>query len=410
VQYFRNRARQAAKAVIVGGALLVATAGVAQASNHLDTPTTIGNPQANIGDLFAWTSPNGRQLNLVMDIVGRSFSDRLQYVFHIDSGKQFGQTTATTTIVCRFPAANIAECRVGDVDVARGDATNPAGLAGRRHRFQVFAGLRDDPFFNNVKGSRDAYNVAIAALKNGAVTDAAGCPKFDEATSHAILDHWRHTSGGPATNLLAKWTTSAIVISIDLDAVNKGGDQLAVWGATATSEKQLDRAGRPMMKNSLLGLFSADDVADGLKEKYNLATPATSSEFIPEIQRALGIYDGFDGKCGNGLMANDSDDIDVRYGPLAIVLADDRLWVNSASTTCTQLFAVELANLAGRRDLRQDCGGRTPNYSAANIYRSLLVAGTTSGIDDGLTRDERKHSDSVFPFLAAPDPGPAANP
>jgi hypothetical protein len=395
---------------MAAGALLMASASVARASNHLDTPTMIANPQANIGDLFAWTSPNGRQLNLVMDIVGRSFSDRLQYVFHIDSGKQFGKTTATTTIVCRFPAATTAECRAGEADMARGDATNPAGLEGRRHRFQVFAGLRDDPFFNNVKGSRDAYNVAIAALKHGAVMDPAGCPKFDPPTSQAILDRLRHTNGGPATNLLAKWTTSAIVISIDLDVVNKGGAMLAVWGATATSEKQLDRAGRPMMKNSLLGLFAPDDVADGLKEKYNLATPATSSSFIPEIQRALGIYDGFDGKCGNGLMANSSDDIDVRYGPLAIVLADDRLWVNSTSTTCTQLFAVELANLTGRGDLRRDCGGRTPNYSAANVYRSLLVAGTTSGIDDGLDHDERKHSNSVFPFLAAPDPGPAANP
>src|ERR1700692_2573234 len=99
-----------------------------RASDHLDTPTVIANPQADIGDVYAWTSANGRQLNLIMDIVGRTFSDKLQYVFHIDSGRKFGKTTATTSIVCRFPAPNIVECRAADVDDASGDASGPAGL------------------------------------------------------------------------------------------------------------------------------------------------------------------------------------------------------------------------------------------------------------------------------------------
>ena len=72
------------------------------ASDHLDTPTVIADPAADIGDIFAWTSSDGKSLSLVMDIVAHQFSDRLQYVFHIDSGKSFGKTTATTLIVCRF--------------------------------------------------------------------------------------------------------------------------------------------------------------------------------------------------------------------------------------------------------------------------------------------------------------------
>jgi hypothetical protein len=77
--------------------------------------------------------------------------------------------------------------------------------------------------------------------------------------------------------------------------------------------------------------------------------------------------------------------------------------VNSASTVCTQLFAVELANLAGQSSLKNDCGGRTPNYDAVNAYRSLLVDGTTASVDDGVHHDDREHSATVFPFLAAPD-------
>jgi hypothetical protein len=76
---------------------------------------------------------------------------------------------------------------------------------------------------------------------------------------------------------------------------------------------------------------------------------------------------------------------------------------------CTQLFAVELANVAGQSNLKRDCGGRAPNYNAVNVYRSLLADGTIGSIDDGVTHDEREHSASEFPFLAAPDTTSAAN-
>lgn len=387
---------------LVAGTISVGGAGASHASDHLDTPTVIADPRADIGDIYAWTSPDGRRLNLVMTIVGRTFSDKLQYVFHVDSGKRFGRTTATTSIVCRFPAANAVECRAGDADGARGDASSLVGLQGRNHRFRVFAGLRGDPFFNNVRGTRAAYQTATAALKNGTV-DAAGCPKFDRATSQAILDQWRHTDGGPPANFLAGWTASSIVISVDLDVVTKGGKMLAVWGTTSAPHRQLDRAGRPLTGNALLGTIAPDEESDRLKEQYNAATPATSAQFIPEIQKGLALYDGFDGVCGNQLLANREAPPSMRYRQLATLLADDRLWVNSASTVCTQLFAVELANLAGRSALKGDCGGRTPDYDAANVYRSLLVDGTTVSVDDGVHHGEREHSATVFPFLAAPD-------
>jgi hypothetical protein len=77
--------------------------------------------------------------------------------------------------------------------------------------------------------------------------------------------------------------------------------------------------------------------------------------------------------------------------------------VNSTSTVCTQLMAVELTALAGHKSLANDCGGRSPNYKAANIWRSLLVDGTNVSVDDGVEHDDHEHSATVFPFLAAPD-------
>src|SRR5215469_2233522 len=123
-------------AVILAGVLVVTAFCTAFASDHLDTPTVIADPAADIGDIFAWTAADGRHLNLVMDIVAHQFSDRLQYVFHVDSGSRFGQTTATTLIVCRFDVARTVECWAGDADYVRGAASATTGLEGRNRRFR----------------------------------------------------------------------------------------------------------------------------------------------------------------------------------------------------------------------------------------------------------------------------------
>ncbi|WP_161827517.1 DUF4331 family protein [Steroidobacter agaridevorans] len=355
------------------------------AADHLDTASVIADPRADIGDLYAWTSYDGRQLNLAMTIVGHTFSDQLEYVFHIDSGKRFGETTATTDIVCRIANASNVLCKVGDAAVAR-----------------VFAGLRDDPFYNNVKGTREAYAVAADAMMGSAKSDAAGCPVFSEATSRSILETWRHTGGGPAKNFLAGWTPASLVVSVDLNAVNRGGTMLGVWATTGQGNKQIDRMGRPLTGNALLGSFADEAASDRLKERYNSATPATGAEFIPEMERTLGIYDGFDGTCGNQLLADPKAASPARYRALATVLADDRLWINSESSICGEFFSVEFAALGGDDSKVIYCGGRTPNDDAIDVYRSVLSMGQATGIDDGVDRDDREHSISDFPFLAAP--------
>ncbi|HEY6925567.1 MAG TPA: hypothetical protein VI653_18960 [Steroidobacteraceae bacterium] len=400
-----TRARQLA-AWILGSSLGAGNISPARASDHLDTPSVIANPQADIGDLYAWTSYTGRQLNLIMTLVGHSFSDRIQYTFHIDSGNHFGKTASTTLITCHFPAPTRAKCDVGAADSATGDASRPQGLWGRQHRFRVFAGTRDDPFFNNVKGTRAAYQVAASALRDGTAVDEAGCPGFDRATSRAILDQWRHTDGGPGSNFLAGWTSSAIVVSVDLPLVTRGGKLLAVWATTSAGSKQIDRAARPLTGNALLGTLASEETSNRLKEDYNAATPAASGRFVPEIEKALALYDAFDGKCGNQLLTASPVTASKaeRYRALAELLADDRLWVNSESTLCLQLFAVELAKVAGQPDRLIDCGGRTPLYNASNVYRSLLVDGSTTSVDDGVEHDDKRHSETEFPFLAAPEP------
>ncbi len=385
---------------------------LAKASDHLDTPAVINDAAADIGDLYAWMSPDGRRVNLVMTIVGKKFSDRLQYVFHVDSGKQFGKTKATTTIVCQFTAQNIAECWAGNADYAKGIADNPQGLTSQNKKFQVFAGLRDDPFFNNVRGTRAALNVAFAALKNGTQKDFAGCPNFDAAISEEIFDKWKHTEGGEAKNLLAGWKTGAIVVSIELDTVSKGGKQLAVWAGTHAlpNAKQngnsfpqigepVERMGRALTANMLIGLFDTDEIGDARKDEYNRAAQKNWAQFAKDFERTLGLFDGYDRKCGNQWLAAKKE---TRYQNLAKTLADDRLWINGNAKTCEHYLAVELAVLNKQSAIKTDCGGRTPNHNADAVFRSLLVEGTADKVYDGLYRDDAVHSTGIFPFLAPP--------
>jgi hypothetical protein len=395
--------------IMLGAMLLGLTQHVARASDHLDTAAVIADPAADIGDLYAWMAPDGKRLNLVMTIVAGKFSDHVRYAFHVDSGRALGQTTSTTSIECDFNSTVAPECRLEDLDRARGDASGAAGRESEQRRFRVFAGLRDDPFFNNVRGTRAALNVAAAALKAGAPRDAAGCPHFDAATTTRILDEWRHTEGHEATNLLAGWKTAALVIAVDVDAVNRGGPLLGVWATTTVraappnhppleAGAPVDRMGRALTGNALLGTFDTEEASDARKHQYNQAPFASWQSYAPDLAATLAVYDGFDGLCGNQWLAGHEVSAE-RYKKLAHMLADDRLWISSKTRHCGTYLARELSRGAGGAP---ECGGRTPNDDAVDVFRSLLVGGHVTGVSDGVPQDDRQHSVAAFPFLAPP--------
>jgi uncharacterized protein DUF4331 len=385
-------------------ALLLGLALRAAASDHLDTAAVIADPAADIGDLYAWMSPDGRRLNLVMTIVGKKFSDHVRYAFHIDSGHRAGTTTASTSIECDFNVAVAPQCRLGE-ESARGDASQPAGVRSEHGLFRVFAGLRDDPFFNNVRGTRAALNVAGAALAAGTPRDAAGCPRFDAATTARILDEWRHTEGHAGGNLLAGWQTAALVIEVEIAAVDRGGSLLGVWATTEVraappghpplqAGAAIDRMGRALTGNALIGTFDTEEASDARKQQYNQARPDSWHSFAPDLAATLAIYDGFDGVCGNQWLARRAPAAG-RYARLARLLADDRIWIRAQEKTCAWPLGVE-------RQRVKDCGGRAPDHDAVDVFRSLLVMGRDTGIDDGVARDDHEHSRSEFPFLAPP--------
>jgi hypothetical protein len=157
--------------------------------------------------------------------------------------------------------------------------------------------------------------------------------------------------------------------------------------------------GRALTGNMLLGTFDSANASNDLKTRYNGAERARWKSFSADLARNLAIYDGFDGHCGNQWLAVRNSPPATRYHALAQLLADDRLWVNSASRTCRQYLAVEFDHVG---DTNSDCGGRTPSQDAVDVFRSLLSRGEITGLSDGVHGDDGNHSDTEFPFLGPP--------
>ncbi|HEX3139431.1 MAG TPA: hypothetical protein VHQ87_05220, partial [Rhizobacter sp.] len=135
----------------------------------------------------------------------------------------------------------------------------------------------------------------------------------------------------------------------------------------------IDRMGRALTGNALLGTIAPADISYALKEDYNRADPQAWQTFAPEIGRNLALYDSFDGIAGNQWLAAREARPAERYQVLVRLLADDRLWVDTNATVCRQYLAVELASQGVPN---QDCGGRTPNHNVNAVFRSLLIRGT----------------------------------
>ncbi|HEY1810778.1 MAG TPA: DUF4331 family protein [Kofleriaceae bacterium] len=250
---------------LVGGVLLMTRA--SHAADHLDSPATQGNPMADIGDVFAWNTPDDSKVNLAMTVSPiddgtRHFDKSIQYVWHVTSHP--GTTVLTafpapgteTNVICTFTADNAAQCWVAQgttvKDYVTGDPSG-AGVKSSDGKLMVFAGTRSDPFYFNLGGFKLAVGAVeqaeVAAGSAGLPGDAAGCPTLDGPTV-AALDGLLSTAPGsdvPVTptasclagqiDCFAGLNVKAIVVQVDktllLPDPNPNGDfLLSVWAST----------------------------------------------------------------------------------------------------------------------------------------------------------------------------------
>ena len=240
---------------------------------------------------------------------------------------------------------------------------------------------------------------------------ALGCSSTNSSTSSSSSGTSTSTTTSGSSSSSSTGSTSSATGSTTGGASSAGSSGSTTGSSTGTPPPtlgtQIDRMGRPAINTAVSDPFDPSSTAeDAAKDAYNANSDPTTwvSAFTPQFISNLAILDGLDAKCGNQVFATLPDGgynpSETRYTTLASVLADDRLWVNTASGTCVVYLAVE-ANATGLIS-NNDCGGRTPLEDVIDESYSLLAAGTVSGVTDGINQDADGPPDlSTFPFLNA---------
>jgi len=220
--------------------LAISVAPFAFAADHLDAPGVKTDASTDITDVYTWN--DGTNVALILNVsplaaTGAKFSNAAKYVLHTESTMKYGVAGTETDIICTFDATQKISCWVvsggATKDYVTGDASATAGIKSASGKVQVFAGPRDDPFFFNLGGFKDAEADVEAAT--GVTTDAAGCPNNLPASTVMALDKDLGGSNhgtGAAVDFFAGKNVLSIVLSVDKTLLTSGGPLVAVWGST----------------------------------------------------------------------------------------------------------------------------------------------------------------------------------
>jgi hypothetical protein len=361
-------------------------------SDHVDGPRSIGDPTADVTDLFAFTSPEnpGRTVlamcvfhsagenamfSNVIDYsivvrrvtlagVGnapkfRPADDEIRFSFQFDVLKRDDATeNVIQRGVCKLPGGRELSLTVNDEK----GASTPEG------DIRVFAGLRSDPFYLAWIASE------LKKVPNLLQHDNVLCMVVELDTS-PVLD--------PAKGSLFG------VIAETVPARQPSGRVSHPVG-------RIDWVGRPEQTNVRLsnpGLSGAEDIRD----LWNQQTPfAISKElqpmFLQRLKDSFADWDMRDGKAdwtAEALAAN------------ANVFLDDFLLFDLAKPITDQShLEIEKTTLDGRP--YQTGGGRTVNANSIDILLTWLVNHDREFLQGGAT-GATKPGMKVFPYFATPN-------
>jgi Domain of unknown function (DUF4331) len=221
----------------LGAAIALTLVGMKlHAADHADSPAAVAAPDADITDVFAWMSPDGNNVDLIMnwfpDAPSTStLAANVLFVFHVNAKATFAATTATeTTVICGFDVTEKLSCWVGTGEFVTG--AKGTILTSASGKVKAFAGIKDDPFFLNGAGVGAVIGTVTAAAPTLAF-DAAGCPTVDANTSTALVTQLKTgMSGGAPANAFAGKKIQTIVLEIDKSLLTGGGPIIGVWGST----------------------------------------------------------------------------------------------------------------------------------------------------------------------------------
>jgi hypothetical protein len=362
-------------------------------SDHIDGPRQIGDPSADLTDLFAFTSPENPSRTVlaanVFPTCGADaiFSNAINHSIVVRRAKVAGVGDATKfetadpeiRFSCRFDGL---ERGTADRKPAqRGTFTFPDGqtlrfLVGDEKgtstpdgTFRVYAGMRSDPFI-------------LAWIFS------SGLRKFQ--------------------NLLLNDNVLSIVVEFDTQRVlDPGkGSLFAVIAETVPIPRsgafvghepvRIDWVGRPEQTNLRLnnaGLKGSDDIRD----LWNQQTPFAIDEklrslFLQRLKDSLAEWDMRDGK---------QDWVSSAVAANANMFVDDFLLIDVAKPiTDAGHLEIERSTLNGKA--YQTGGGRTVDSDVIDILVTWMVNRDREFLEGGTTK-ATKPGTRNFPYLAAPN-------
>jgi hypothetical protein len=360
-------------------------------SDHVDGPRSIGEPAADLTDLFAFTSPANPARTVLAacvfpsagedaifsnaidhSIVVRRVSvagtgnaakfqpadDEIRFSFRFDALKRDAAGKAMQHGVCKLPDGRTLSLTVNDEQ----------GASTPQDDVRVFAGLRSDPFYL-------AWDVgALKKLPNLLQHDNVLCVVV-ELDTRRVLD--------PAKGSLFGAIAETVPIS----------QQRGLLGPAVL---RIDWVGRPEQTNIRLhnpAMAGIDDLRDLWNQQTPFAIPqALQPLFLKRLQGSLATWDMLDGEADwtpAALLAN------------ASVFLDDFLLFDVAKPITDQShLEIEKSTLDGRP--YRTGGGRTVDANSIDILLTWLVNHDREFLQGGAT-GATKPGMKMFPYLATPN-------
>ena len=360
-------------------------------SDHVDGPRSIGDPAADISDLFAFTSPeNPAHTVLAMCVfpsagedamfsnvvdhsivvrrmavggVGNAASfrpadDEIRFSFRFGLLRRDAAGNVSQTGVCTLPGGRTLSLTVND-----DGASTPDGDV------RVFAGLRSDPFYLAWIAS------SLTKVPNLLQHDNVLCivVEFD---TRRVLD--------PAKGSL--FGAIAETVPIPQPA-----------GRIGHPPARIDWIGRPEQTNVRLNNPGLSSAADDLRDLWNQQTPFAISTalqplFLERLKVSFADWDKRDGKADwtpEALAAN------------ANVFLDDFLLFDVAKPiTDDSHLEIEKSTIDGRP--YRTGGGRTVDANSIDILLTWLVNHDREFLQGGAT-GATKPGMTMFPYFATPN-------
>ncbi len=361
-------------------------------SDHIDGPRQIGDPSADLTDLFAFTSPENPAKTVLAanvfptcgadamfsNVIDHSIVVRRAKVAGLGDATKFETSDPEFRFTIRFDALDRGTpdqkpvqrgtCTMPDGQKLRFVVNDEKGASTSDGTFRVFAGLRSDPFI-------------LAWI----------IPDFK-----------------PFQNLLLNDNVLCIVVEFDTRRV-LDPDKGSLFGVVAETvpvpakdalvghgPPRIDWVGRPEQTNVRLnnpGLVGSDD----LRDLWNQQTPFAIADelrplFLQRLKDSLANWDMRDGKqdwTPSALAAN------------ANMFLDDYLLFDVAKPiTDTSHLEIEKSTLNGQP--YQTGGGRTVDADVIDVLLTWMVNRDRDPLQGGTTK-ATKPGTKNFPYFATPN-------